>query len=93
MSNSGDLEPQSKIINESNIRNYKIFLYNIRTYANPEFVLKFKYLQNDSRFVDITGSTVVDKANISCIDVINMTINSEFGMYERAPSSDRPGGE
>ena len=48
--------------------------------------LKFEYLQNDSWFVDTTGSTVVDKANISCIDIINMTINSEFEMYEGAPT-------
>ena len=28
----------------------------------------------------------MDKANISCTDVINTTINSEFGTYEGAPS-------
>lgn len=37
-------------------------------------------------------SAVTEVANITCIDVINNTLNSEFGVYEGEPSS-TSGGE
>ena len=52
-------------------------------------LLEFEFLQMIlCRLVNVTGETSVDQANTICIEVVNNKINSEFGMYEGAPSAE-----